>query len=325
MAKPHKSVHSRLKGYQTLFDLERELATIEDETIAQIQEDLRQAREETIARLARITGTWDIAQAQQIIAELERQQNQYSVVWTDLFKSALEEALSGSEEAVYQTLKSAGIEISVKPFISTQFFEIAVQTMPTLIKGLTDEWIANVSRILRQSVLAQLTPLDVIRQLGELPPFARFDVRTGKFIPLTDAEIRKALETNGPYAKLFRRLESIARTEIGRIAQTSNYLTLRELAKGDPRYRKEWSAVIDSRTRPSHVRANGQRQKVDEPFIVGGEPMQFPHDPRASAAETVNCRCMIVPWHPAFDDPSQASLPTDGGDRGHTPTLPTAA
>lgn len=297
----HGKIRSALSKAKSIYDLETELAKIEDETVAEIQKELREARQATIDRLARLTGTFDIAQAQQILAELQRQQQQFSLVWTDLFKEELQKALEAGEEAAVAITKGTSIEVSVRPFISTEFLNVAAQTLPTLIKGLTDEWYADIGRILRQAVLAQLTPMEVIRQIGEVPPFMRFDLATGKYVPLTDAELRAAMDAKGPFAKLFRRMEAIMRTEIGRIAQTANYLTLLSLAKTDPQYQKEWLAVLDNRTRHDHAMANGQRRPVDQPFNVGGYEMQFPLDPRGPASETVNCRCMMQPWHPAFE------------------------
>jgi SPP1 gp7 family putative phage head morphogenesis protein len=55
--------------------------------------------------------------------------------------------------------------------------------------------------------------------------------------------------------------------------------------------RKEWAAVEDDRTRPSHASADGQRVDMDDNFIVGGEEMKYPGDTNASAANTINCRC----------------------------------
>jgi hypothetical protein len=57
---------------------------------------------------------------------------------------------------------------------------------------------------------------------------------------------------------------------------------------------KEWVAILDRRTREAHVRADGQRVPVNEPFQVGGELLQFPRDPRGSAGNVINCRCVAV-------------------------------
>lgn len=59
---------------------------------------------------------------------------------------------------------------------------------------------------------------------------------------------------------------------------------------------KRWLATHDQRVRPSHWAANGQTVEADEPFTVGGEHLQFPHDPTASPAQAANCRCVLT-WH----------------------------
>ena len=50
-------------------------------------------------------------------------------------------------------------------------------------------------------------------------------------------------------------------------------------------------AVFD---RPTHQQANGQTvQGADTPFIIGGELLQYPHDPNASVRHVANCTCEI--------------------------------
>lgn len=54
------------------------------------------------------------------------------------------------------------------------------------------------------------------------------------------------------------------------------------------------NSTIDSRTRPSHVLADGQRVGLTEPFIVGGAPLMFPGDPSGPAGEVISCRCTTL-------------------------------
>lgn len=48
------------------------------------------------------------------------------------------------------------------------------------------------------------------------------------------------------------------------------------------------------RTRPAHAAADGQKRPIGIPFLVGGEELFFPGDPRGSAGNVINCRCAIV-------------------------------
>lgn len=59
--------------------------------------------------------------------------------------------------------------------------------------------------------------------------------------------------------------------------------------------KKKWSAALDGDTRPAHAEANGQVRGIDDPFSVGGELLQMPGDPAASAGNKINCRCRMLP------------------------------
>lgn len=56
---------------------------------------------------------------------------------------------------------------------------------------------------------------------------------------------------------------------------------------------KVWIATIDSKTRPTHWAADGQRVALKAAFIVGGEALAFPQDPAGSPREIKNCRCRV--------------------------------
>lgn len=59
-------------------------------------------------------------------------------------------------------------------------------------------------------------------------------------------------------------------------------------------FTKEWVAVLDNRTRESHMLADGQNVPLQEKFLVQGELLKHPGDPSASASNRINCRCSSV-------------------------------
>lgn len=62
--------------------------------------------------------------------------------------------------------------------------------------------------------------------------------------------------------------------------------------------KKEWSAILDDRTRTAHRLADGQVVDIDEDFIVDGEPLMYPgDDSRASIGNTINCRCTAMYYY----------------------------
>jgi len=65
--------------------------------------------------------------------------------------------------------------------------------------------------------------------------------------------------------------------------------------------RKSWLASMD-RTREAHIVAHETYMAapipIDEPFIVGGEALQFPGDWGGSFGNTHNCACVVLPEEP---------------------------
>lgn len=54
--------------------------------------------------------------------------------------------------------------------------------------------------------------------------------------------------------------------------------------------KKQWIATLDNRTRPSHVRLDGEKVGVDGEFLPG---LSYPRDPRADPEEVSGCRCSL--------------------------------
>jgi hypothetical protein len=59
--------------------------------------------------------------------------------------------------------------------------------------------------------------------------------------------------------------------------------------------RKRWVPVLDERTRVNHASMASQPAiPMDQDFIVGGEAMARPGDPRGSAGNVIRCRCVLA-------------------------------
>lgn len=103
--------------------------------------------------------------------------------------------------------------------------------------------------------------------------------------------------------KLNGRTESIVQTETQFAAETSKATEAEVLIGREPsisaptptpaEIEKEWITVGDSLVREAHLSADGQKKKISEPFVVGGELLRWPGDTSlgASLGNIINCRC----------------------------------
>jgi SPP1 gp7 family putative phage head morphogenesis protein len=140
-----------------------------------------------------------------------------------------------------------------------------------LITALTDELRGKITRAVQIGVLAGRSTPEIARDIGAL-----------------------GIRPTGPFRTARERAETIARTEIARIASLATAQRQQEAARYVPGLMKAWRAHLDDRVRPAHRAANGQQREVGKDFNVGGFAAAHPHDPRLPASLSVNCRCRVV-------------------------------
>lgn len=92
-----------------------------------------------------------------------------------------------------------------------------------------------------------------------------------------------------------KRARTIARTEVHRGSMVGSFQGAMSLPY---EVQKQWLSGKDSRVRRrpkdrfDHAELSGQIRELFEPF-QNQEQIQFPTDPNASAANTINCRCVL--------------------------------
>lgn len=95
-------------------------------------------------------------------------------------------------------------------------------------------------------------------------------------------------------SQLIRNLESAkrnARTLTTRVENRAKMAVFKRLEKRGIPIKKVWVAVLDERTRHSHVILDGEARGLDEPFSNG---CRFPADPNGEPSEIFNCRCYLT-------------------------------
>jgi uncharacterized protein with gpF-like domain len=119
-------------------------------------------------------------------------------------------------------------------------------------------------------------------------------VTLGEGIPEIAERVEDVLSTTAS-ERWPNRAVVIARTEaLGALngSRTDAFVAFDD--ETDEEMERMWLSTVDSRTRPTHVVADGQRTGMTEPFMVGGFALMFPGDPQGPAQEVIQCRCTTL-------------------------------
>lgn len=121
-----------------------------------------------------------------------------------------------------------------------------------------------------------------------------FGLSQGKTISEITTDLQRLINSRNFYRWQALR---IARTET---TAASNFAATVSADVSDVVTEKLWISADDARTRRTppnqfdHAIMDGVRVGYNEPFNVQGEELDFPGDPKGSAANVINCRCTVA-------------------------------
>lgn len=186
--------------------------------------------------------------------------------------------------------------IPMKTFLRIHYRRVSVIAGKNFISNLKSEQIENFWSIAdRYIALYAANKITKIQDTTKtiISKIIQKAVAEGK----TNAEIAKELRRFGLIDSRFRAIR-IARTETLSIY---NYATDQVAKNTGIKFEREWHTTKDLRTRRrkkgspfDHWVVDGQKRGQDEPFDVSGEALMFPGDPRGSAGNIVQCRCVLL-------------------------------
>lgn len=130
----------------------------------------------------------------------------------------------------------------------------------------------------------------------------REETNMNDFKKKVKAEITRGIANGSKYSEIVRNLDNvtnegvnssyrICRTEMGRVSQEAKYDSMVKAKESGADVVKQWDSTMDSKTRESHAKVDGEVKELDEPFSNG---LMFPGDPTGGAAEVINCRCVML-------------------------------
>lgn len=101
--------------------------------------------------------------------------------------------------------------------------------------------------------------------------------------------------------RIYAEYGELAKWQVRRIAQTESMVAMADAAHVasqtlDVAYTKQWCISGLGNTRDSHEIMDGIEVDQDEPFVLAGGRLLYPHDDSlgAAAAEIINCACSCI-------------------------------
>ena len=186
------------------------------------------------------------------------------------------------ESMIKAMLLSSYLIVSI-PFASNSFDSIGKSEKAG--KPLRDEWARRVRRHLENRgaekvvQITETTKKTIAKIIDE-------EIQEGHGI----REIARAIDRGVMLEEIIpNRSLVIARTET---ISASNLGSLMGAESTGLDLLKEWIATRDERTREDHMAADGQRVDLHAEFSIGGESLEFPGDPKGSAEQVIQCRCV---------------------------------
>lgn len=256
--------------------VQKSLLNSELEVIKELEKSYQKAIDDINRVITSLLARRDTENLQAII---------YQVKYQNALKKELEAFLSVLHTRNYTLIDNYLKDCYINSHIGT-LFDLQGQGIP-LILPLDQEQM--ISAITLNSKLSAPLYNALGYSVDYLKTSVRQEISRGIAQSLSYQEMARNIKntTNVDYNKTLR----IAKTEGHRIQCESAYnVQVRAKQKGADIV-KQWDSTLDSRTRHTHQKLDGELVKVDEKFSNG---LLYPGDSNGVASEVVNCRCALL-------------------------------
>lgn len=231
-------------------------------------------------------------------ADIEAKRKRFERRYARLIRAALTMQMEQAMSLLVLGEQSVEIvrEEPVKNAITELYKEVGVYfadyTYNSLLKSYSNKrigpllgWESNILSTILTQIAGRITSITT-NVKDRIRSIITTSFEKGLSVSDTERAIRKEF---GQYSKQHAIL--IARTEL---VSASNLGSILGAKSTGLNLEKGWLSTRDQRTRIDHIAANNQYVPLNGVFTVGGESLQYPGDPSASAANVINCRCTLV-------------------------------
>lgn len=250
---------------------------IQRDTRAEIVRLLKLAEDQIIVTLASQPTDYQTWQLPQLQRDIERILNDYNAKASGAISSAANSAWAAGQAMIDLPLQAGGVYIMGQaPRIDTQMLEAMRQFMTSRIKDIGDVAINKINQELGLVIIGAAHPSDAISSVKDI---------------LGDTSRARAT--------------TIVRTNIGGVFEIASQARKTQAVEYLPGMKKQWRRSGKVHSRLSHDAIDGQIRDVDKPFVLFGKKgkvqLMHPRDPKAPAAEVINCGCVSLPFMESWD------------------------
>ncbi|MBI2397730.1 MAG: hypothetical protein HYV17_08020 [Xanthomonadales bacterium] len=263
---------------QTAFDKERRrqlgrLATITTATRERVLSALRTAQDVIRRRLAANASAFTQAQSAAALAGVRGALTRFERDGDAAWQQGVGQAFSAGGDLIEKPLQAGGIGIvSTVQRVDSRQLAAMRAFLTGRIKDISSEAARAIETQLALVIAGAQAPQDAINNIEQIL---------------------------GGNAR--GRAITITRTELGRAYALASYERMIAARQLVPGLRKQWRRSGKLKSRIQHDLVDGQIRDVDQSFDVGGEKLRFPRDPNASAVNTINCGCTMLPHMVKWD------------------------
>lgn len=280
---------------RTIEQIMRRNGVFEAATAQQMLDMLAEVRSGLVAQIAGIPSTdvsFQAAHMRALLAAVDAASTEINTRMGSHMASTVDTAWNAGTQDTNTLVYLGGGNPSLLPIhISTDALAISQTAAADMVRYVSGDFRARARSAITLGVLGQRPAFQIMQDVAELlrTQPTRQDPRLG---------------TTAYQA------ERIVRTETNAVYSLASHLRQNQAVDiAMPQALKTWITAHDIRVRPSHVLAGQRYGRGGDPgpvpfptaYMVGGEAMQHPHDPKASAKERINCRCISILINPAWE------------------------
>jgi hypothetical protein len=268
---------SRAQAYaEKLNALTRTAEALTPEAEKRIRALLDEANKEILADIARTDpGSYTAARLKALKAQVDRVMEQFGQQASSQVEKIQEQVYQQSAQAIDATVAAGTGTLAVQPVIDRAALQVIQGYTSDLIGGLSRNASAKINAAVQRASLGGMDLAQLTKQIGNA---------------------RYGSEYTGLFSQVGEQTLNVALNETRRVQSVASFTRIKDLAPMHPKMGKGWRHIPVARVpRISHILANGQIVKPEDPFIVGGEELMYPRDPSGSAENTINCSCLLYP------------------------------